>query len=105
MDLFTCSVCGFDGDVAYEEGGDGQIRCMACQARAARLTDQALLLFRALQRRYLDVRGASTWEAETVRLAKAKYRAYRRWKRRDAVVPGHIRPTFVPFGQIAHLLA
>lgn len=73
-------------------------------ATNSELTDQALLLFRALQRRYLDVRGSSTHEAETVRLAKAKYRAYRRWKRRDAVAPGHIRPTFVPLGRIAHLL-
>jgi hypothetical protein len=56
------------------------------------LTDQALLLFRALQRHYLNVRGSSTHEAETGRLARLKYRAYLRWKRRDAVAPGHIRP-------------
>lgn len=31
MDLFTCGVCGFDGDVQYEEGDDGIIRCLACQ--------------------------------------------------------------------------
>lgn len=52
------------------------------------LTDQALHLFRRLQAHYLGIRGSSTHEAETLRLAKLKYRAYLRWKRRDAKVAG-----------------
>lgn len=45
-------------------------------------TDQALLLFRRLQALPPSTRGALI-----------KYRAYRRWKRRDAKLPGTIRPS------------
>lgn len=45
-------------------------------------TDQALLLFRRLR---------DAWP-QTDRHGKLKYRAYLRWKQRDAVTPGTIRP-------------
>jgi hypothetical protein len=46
-------------------------------------TDEALLLFRRLRDTY----------PKTSRVAKLQYRAYLRWKRRDARVAGSIRPS------------
>lgn len=46
------------------------------------LTTQALDLFRRLNAHYLGIRQSSTHEAETLRVARLKYRAWLRWRRR-----------------------
>lgn len=51
------------------------------------LTDQALLLFRELTREHMD--------APSPRLAHVKYRAYRRWKRRQGRQAGLITPASI----------
>ena len=54
-------------------------------------TDEAMLLFRILHDMSVDARYMPD-QARAARIGRIKYRVWKRWTRRDAVVPGTIRP-------------
>ncbi len=55
------------------------------------ITDEAMLLFRILHNMSVDARYAPD-QACAMRIGRIKYRVWKRWTRRDATIPGTIRP-------------